>query len=129
MNIQRILIVAVAMWLAWIWVFPSETVLVISTCSPSGCEWKSLKKGDFDDNDAVWTGARESGRYAVHNKTGRTLRMVPVGYGGATSKTAFTIPKGWSVQNTRPDYLMTPSPSMIKTSYGGRTTRWELKCW
>ena len=118
--------------------FPSVEVLVVDACSPDGCEWQTMGEDAFADREYIWAAARESGHYVSWNTTGQDLVMTPVLYGrgrpsGASQK-PFKIPEGWSVQTTKPNFLMTASPDTIETYSvtGARSNetllRWELTC-
>jgi len=135
MNLKRITIVGVAMLIAYSFVFPTESVLVIDACSPDKCKWESKRKSAFDGSEHIWSRLRErDGAYAVFNNTGHSLTMHPVNYSrggfGNSSTKSFRIPVGKSVQTTRPNFIMESAPMTIKTSsYSAVTTRWELRCY
>ena len=113
---------------------PTTDVLVVSGCTASKCKWERITKEEFGGPDEMWTQARDSDGYLTINNTARTLSLVPVTYGGygvysATQKSTVRIPKGKSIQQTRPSYLMKHGPKSISTkSKSDVITRWELWC-
>lgn len=135
MNLKRIAIVGVAMFIAYSLAFRTESVLVVDACSPDKCKWESKRKSAFDGSEHIWSRLRErDGAYAVFNNTGHSLTMHPVNYSrgglGNSSTKSFRIPAGKSVQTTRPNFIMESAPLTIKTSsYSAVTTRWELRCY
>lgn len=132
--INFIIFIVVALIAGYNWLFPTESVLIVDGCSSSQCHWEDVDKSAFDGKEELWERCQKSGKYAVFNKTGSSLRMKPVFYGrfgstGSQSESTFYIPAGVSVVDKRPNYLMRESPDQISTrAHSGTVVRWELWC-
>ena len=133
-SINHIIIRVVLIIAGYYWLFPTESVLIVEGCSSSQCRWEDVGKSAFKGDEKLWEQCQQSGKYAVLNKTGKSLRMKPVSYGstgytGGRNKNAFSIPTGLSIVDERPNYLMLVSPDQISTSrHAGKVVRWELWC-